>query len=84
MIAIYVDDGPVCCNNKNVIRDVIKHLQTKFEITVMDPECFVGILIKRDRAKQTLKISQEYYIIRIIKKFNLESAKTAQQIAIRN
>ena len=49
IILIYVDDGLVCCNNKQLMNDVIDHLRKKFEITVMDPNCFVGLQITRDR-----------------------------------
>lgn len=84
IIAIYVDDGLVCCNSSNLIDEVIKHLRLKFEITVMNPECFVGLQISRDRLNGTLKINQEYYIKRIIKRFELQNAKGASTPADSN
>lgn len=75
IIAIYVDDGLACCSNKKLLDDVVSHLRTRFEITVMDPTCFVGLQIRRDRAKKQLFVSQDAYIKKIIERFELQDAK---------
>lgn len=75
MIAIYVDDGLVCSSNRELLDTVVKYLRDRFEISIMDPTCFVGLQIARDRTKKTLKISQSYYISRIVGRFGLENAK---------
>lgn len=77
LIAIYVDDGLACSSSKSLLKEVIAHLKSRFEISVMDPKCFVGLEIKRNRAERTLTISQNYYISRIIKRFNMSNAKPA-------
>lgn len=74
MIAIYVDDGLACSNSVSLLKQVIQHLRSRFEISVMDPTCFVGLQIHRDRANRQLTINQGYYIKRIIARFNMSNA----------
>jgi len=77
IVALYVDDGLVLCNNLTIIDDVMRHLKSKFEITVMDPKCFIGLQIYRDRPKREIFVNQSFYINRIIERFNMSEAKTA-------
>lgn len=76
LVAIYVDDGLVCSKDRQLLAKVIKHLETKFEVFVMDPNCFVGLQIVRDRMNRTLTISQPYYIKTVVERFGLQNAKT--------
>lgn len=75
VIAIYVDDGLACSNSMTLLKEVIRYLESRFEISVMDPTCFVGLQIYRDRANRSLTINQSYYIKRIIERFNMSNAK---------
>lgn len=75
IIAIYVDDGLVCCSNKELLNQVIRYLKDRFEITIMDPTCFVGLQIERNRKMRTLKIHQAYYIEKVVDRFGLREAK---------
>lgn len=68
IVAIYVDDRMICSNNVRLLEDVLTHLKTKFEVTIMDPSCFVGLQIYRDRSKKTLTINQAYYIEKIVER----------------
>lgn len=72
-IAVYVDDGLVCCDDVRLLKEVVDHLKSRFEITVMEPKCFVGLQIERDRSKRKLSISQSYYIGLVAKRFGLEN-----------
>lgn len=74
IIAIYVDDGLIACSDPALLKQVLDYLKTKFEITVMDASCFVGLQIQRDRKKRTLTISQENYIKKIVDRFELSNA----------
>lgn len=75
IIAIYVDDGLACSDDKALLKQVVKHLSERFEITVMEAKCFVGLQIQRDRSRRQLFINQEYYIEQIVKTYNLEQSK---------
>lgn len=57
-IALYVDDGLIICNNKDMILSVIKALESEFQIKLMDPHCFVGLEIVRDRKNRSLFVNQ--------------------------
>ena len=50
------------------------YLKTNFQITVDEANEFVGMEIKRDRAKRTIKISQPNYVTKIIEKFGMSDA----------
>lgn len=64
-----------CSCDRGLLDQVIKHLKTAFEITVMDPNCFVGLQIYRNRHERIMLVHQQYYIQKIIKKFELQNAK---------
>lgn len=77
IIALYVDDGLVLSKTRHLLEQVVTYLKSKFDITIMDPKCFVGIQIYRDRNKRMMLINQEYYIKKVIDRFELREAKTA-------
>lgn len=43
IIAIYIDDGLLCSSSIKLLNEVISHLKARFEITLMEAECFVGM-----------------------------------------
>ena len=45
ILALWVDDGLVMCSDQTLLRKLISHLQTKFEVTVGDPDVYVGLHI---------------------------------------
>lgn len=69
IVAIYVDDGLICSNNNAVV----DHLEKAFEITIMDPKCFVGLQIQRDRNNKTIFINQSHYVDKVLERFNMKS-----------
>lgn len=76
LLALYVDDGLIMGNDKKILKNIIFQLEANFEITVSAVQCFVGMEIKHDKDKGTIFINQKNYIRRIIKKFNMDDAKT--------
>lgn len=77
IVAIYVDDGLVCSSDKWLLEQVVSHLKSKFDITIMDSNCFVGLQVIRDRKNHSMLVHQQYYIEKVIKKFELHNAKIA-------
>lgn len=75
IVAIYVDDGLACSSSMNLLDELTDYLKNRFEITLMQAECFVGLQIKRDRRERTLHVSQSGFIDRMISKFELTEAK---------
>jgi hypothetical protein len=74
LIAIWVDDGLVCSSSAEVIKDVLKHLNTYFEMRALPADCFVGMEITRDRARRQLYVNQAKFIASILDRFNMDSA----------
>lgn len=74
LIAIWVDDGLVCSSSAEVIKDVLKHLNTYFEMRALPADCFVGMEITRDRARRQLYVNQAKFIATILNRFNMDSA----------
>lgn len=74
--AIWVDDGLVAASNIDLIHAVIKHLNTKFEISTNPADHFVGIVISRDRPNKKIYLSIPQYIDNFLTKFNMQHAAT--------
>lgn len=47
-LALFVDDGLVCCKSTAVIASIIDLLNAEFEVTVGDAQYFVGLQISQD------------------------------------
>lgn len=75
IICIYVDDGLVMSNNKQLMMKAIEHLRQKFEITINRPNMFVGLQISK--ADGILRISQTRSIKDLIKTYEMGDAKVA-------
>ena len=70
-LALYVDDGLLCGNNVSFIVDLLKTLNNEFNITYGIAESFVGIQIEVcGKKKMKLKIHQQAYVKRVLKRFN--------------
>ena len=76
-LALYVDDGLVMSTSIKVLDQFLEELQDKFEIKMNEPRYFVGLEIERDRDKRSIKIHQTNYIQKVIDKFRMMDAKTA-------
>lgn len=73
---IYVDDIILCGSSMSQLNDIKLKLMNKFQMK--DKGClkyFLGLEIDYDKQKGILKISQEKYIKRLLKKFNIENCK---------
>ena len=76
-LALYVDDGLVISKSKYAIDKVLHELKCKFEITMGDVNEFIGMEVKRDREKCTIKINQPEYIKKILAKFGMDDANSS-------
>lgn len=81
---MYVDDLLLASNSQPLLKDVKGFLSGKFEMADMgEPSWFLGLEIKRDRSKGTLKISQRKYVSDCLKKFGMEGSNgSATPIAL--
>ena len=75
IVCLYVDDGLVCGADTTSVDRFIQKLRDTFEVTVNEPDCYVGMEIKRDRESKSITISQRGYIARVLERFGLSDSK---------
>ena len=76
VLFIHVDDTTIIGSSTLLINEFKRCIEKDFEIMDLGPiSWLLGLAIVRNRAKQTLSISQKTYIESIIRCFNLEDAK---------
>jgi hypothetical protein len=54
---------------------IIERMKNEFEVKTGDPNCFVGLELKREGA--VIKISQKTYIKRVLERFNMDQSTLA-------
>lgn len=72
-LAIFVDDGLIISTNEQHISPVIKHLQTHFEIKVLEAKYFLGFEINR-ATNGSIHLHQESYCRKVLKKFGFDDS----------
>lgn len=76
-LLLYVDDMLIACSNKEEIKRVKKMLESDFEMKYMGAASkILGMQIKRDRSKGMLFITQQNYLSKVLKRFNMDQSKT--------
>ena len=71
IMAIWVDDGLICSNNKTAIAEIISFLATHFEMRSLPTDRFVGLELTRNRKEKKLWVNQQAFIEKIIHRFNM-------------
>ena len=71
-ITLYVNAMLLVGNNMDLIKEVKQQLYSKFDMKDIGPKHFIlGMEIKRDRENKRLWLSQQKYIERVQKRFNM-------------
>jgi hypothetical protein len=70
MVALYVDDGLVACQDKDDLTRFLTELKSEFKVTVSDALCFLGLQIIQ-REDGSVVVSQANYARRLLHKFNM-------------
>lgn len=74
IVALYVDDVVIACNNSNYVNQFVKKLQLNFDIRDLGtPKHCIGLEI--DVKPDGVSISQPGYITNLAKKYGLENCK---------
>jgi len=76
-LALYVDDGLVMSDSKDILTEFLNDLKEAFEIKIKEPRFSVGFEIERNRERRTIKLHQSSYIAKIVEKFRMDDAKTS-------
>lgn len=74
-LALYVDDGLLFAESREVLDEVLDALRSSFEITRGSPSSFAGMEIERDRNKRVIFVHQRRYIERILSRFGMKDAR---------
>ena len=76
-IVLYVDDINIMGNNLAEIVSTKKQLASKFDMTdAGEAQYFLGIRIRRDRAKRIMWLDQHKYIDDVLRQFKLDESHT--------
>jgi hypothetical protein len=78
IIAVYVDDIILACNDINEMNLLKKQLKANFEMKDLgNLRWFLGMEITRDRKAGIIRLSQEQYIKKVLERFNMVDCKEA-------
>ena len=80
-MAIWVDDGLICSNNKAAIAEVLDYLSTHFEMRSLPTDRFVGLELTRNREEKKLWVSQNDFIKKVILRFNMSDCNPKLTLA---
>lgn len=76
LLAIYVDDILLLCNSQEALDAEKAELNSFFAMTDMGALHFIlGIQVFQDPSQGLIKISQQSYIISLLKKYNMDACK---------
>ncbi|KAJ0797294.1 putative RNA-directed DNA polymerase [Helianthus annuus] len=77
VLLLYVDDMLIVGKNAERIVQLKKELSKSFSMKDLGPaKQILGIRITRDRASKKLHMSQEQYIEKVLRRFNMDKAKS--------
>ena len=75
-LILYVDDILLIGNNIPMLESVKTSLKNSFSMKDLGEAAYIlGIKIYRDRSKRLIGLSQDTYIDKVLKRFNMEEAK---------
>jgi len=80
MIALYVDDILVFSDKVETLNKVIEYLKQKFEISILETKCFLGLELHRDRERRRIFITQRRYINKVVERFELNHGKAVSTL----
>lgn len=79
ILLVYVDDLLLLTDNPEIIEVVSTELQKNFRLKIeLNPTCFVGYEIHRNKEDQRIHLSQKRYTERIIERFSMAESYPQQ------
>lgn len=66
------------CNNEALdkLKDIVRYLSRNLEITSEPVDHFVGLQITRNQVLKVINLSQESYILKIFRKFQMDECNS--------
>jgi Reverse transcriptase (RNA-dependent DNA polymerase) len=79
IIALYVDDLLIACNNIGILNEIKEGLSREFEMKDMgQARMCLGFRIFRNRSERKLTLSQEKYALSVLSRFGMSDANGAR------
>jgi hypothetical protein len=79
IIALYVDDLLIACNDIGILNEIKEGLSREFEMKDMrQARMCLGFRIFRNRSERKLILSQEKYALSVLSRFGMSDANGAQ------
>lgn len=76
IIAVYVDDLILVCNDLELLKTTKESLNASFDMRDLgELHYFLGIQVMRDRANKTISLSQSTYVETVLKRFGMQECK---------
>jgi hypothetical protein len=77
ILIVYVDDILLTGPNSKRIKEIMQKLSSYFKMKLLgSPSDFLSLCIEQDRSNRKMRIHQIPYLLKVLKKFNLNSHKT--------
>ena len=78
ILVLFVDDGLVLAKSRVALNLLIDILKSNFEITMSDPDVFVGVQIERDEHTRSMFTHQGLYMHSVLKRFNMLDSNVSE------
>ena len=76
LLAIYVDDGLLCCEKERTQDEILVELRKCFEVTAGTANTYVGLEIDYCRQKGKVTVTQAGYIEQLLQRFGMSDCKS--------
>lgn len=77
-VLLYVDDLLIICKDINRINTIKQLFSKQFEMTdIGEANTFLGMHIEQNLKNETICMSQQHYLKKVLQKFKMEECKTA-------
>ena len=76
LLAIYVDDGLLCCEKESTQDEILIELRKSFEVTAGTANTYVGLEIKYSRQEGKVSVCQTGYIDQVLQRFGMTNCKS--------
>ena len=82
-LILYVDDILLASSDVSLLQETKKYLSSNFDITDLGEVSYVlGIEIHRDRNNGVLGLSQNAYLEKVLKKYNMHASKADRKSVV--
>jgi hypothetical protein len=75
LVGLYVDDFRIAAQDASELKEIEQYFQSKYKIKSQPPNWWLNLKIDHDMDKGILEVTQETYILELLKTFNMSDCK---------